>query len=143
MDTYMIILQLFSQSIRDNTQNNRVSSLEINNSCQRILFRDCSTNITTCPIDLQPFRNEDYILKINHCGHIFRESNLRRAFETDSRCPMCRHNIRTEQHIATTRTPIRHPTRNPNRTVIYNPTNVDISGNNISMEYSLSFEEII
>ena len=47
-----------------------------------------------CPIDLLEFSPEDTILRIRHCGHIFREMNLRRHFRRHPRCPICRFDIR-------------------------------------------------
>ena len=49
---------------------------------------------TTCPISREEFEPNTVILKINHCGHIFKKNSLLNWFETSSRCPMCRHNIR-------------------------------------------------
>ena len=36
-------------------------------------------------------------MKINHCGHIFTPSSLRRWFETNHCCPVCRHNVTGRQ----------------------------------------------
>ena len=47
-----------------------------------------------CPIDLLEFSPDDTILRIRHCGHIFREMNLRRHFRRHPRCPICRFDIR-------------------------------------------------
>ena len=83
----------------------RLSAEEINQTCTRLLFSDVSSNITQCPISLEELSQNDYILKINHCGHIFKEENLRRVFETNSRCPLCRYNLleelNTEQNSQT------------------------------------------
>ena len=83
----------------------RLSAEEIDQTCTRLLFSDVSSNITQCPISLEELSQDDYILKINHCGHIFKEENLRRVFETNSRCPLCRYNLleelNTEQNSQT------------------------------------------
>ena len=47
-----------------------------------------------CHIDQQDFEPRDYVLRIRHCGHIFREMNLRRHFRSSPRCPICRFDIR-------------------------------------------------
>ena len=47
-----------------------------------------------CPISREQFDNYDIILKINHCGHIFKKNSLLNWFETSSKCPVCRHDIR-------------------------------------------------
>ena len=46
-----------------------------------------------CPIDREPFNDNDNIMIINHCKHVFRENNLREWFTRSSYCPLCRHNI--------------------------------------------------
>lgn len=74
----------------------RLSAEEIDQTCTRLLFSDVSSNITQCPISLEELSQDDFILKINHCGHIFKEENLRRVFETNSRCPLCRYNLLEE-----------------------------------------------
>jgi hypothetical protein len=47
-----------------------------------------------CPIDLSPISNDESVMMIKHCQHIFRESNLRLLFSRDCRCPLCRFDIR-------------------------------------------------
>ena len=49
---------------------------------------------TICPIDRDILAPEDYIMQIIHCGHYFREQNLRRHFRRNPRCPLCRFDIR-------------------------------------------------
>jgi hypothetical protein len=43
---------------------------------------------------MNEFVSGDSILRIRHCGHIFREMNLRRHFRNNTRCPICRYDIR-------------------------------------------------
>jgi len=59
---------------------------QLNAEVQNVQFR--------CPIDLLEFSPDDAILRIRHCGHIFREMNLRRHFRRHPRCPICRYDIR-------------------------------------------------
>ena len=111
------------------------------------------------------FEPDDSVMRITHCGHIFREANLRRNFQTSPSCPMCRHNIvennttrvennetRENSNIQTNQTNqtnqsiensniissfINEIRNNPN-TLTRNESFVDASGNNISVEYSVS-----
>lgn len=53
-----------------------------------------SSRTTECPIDLTPFQPGEAIMEIRQCGHRFRASNLRRWFETNPRCPLCRVDVR-------------------------------------------------
>ena len=44
----------------------------------------------TCPITLEPIEVGANVMKITRCGHIFKEAALRRWFQRDLRCPVCR-----------------------------------------------------
>ncbi len=44
----------------------------------------------TCPITMETFQAGDSVLRINHCGHIFKEGALRTWLARDGRCPVCR-----------------------------------------------------
>lgn len=58
-------------------------------------YSDLSNTIQeVCPIDLQSFRNDDEIMIINSCNHIFRRENLEQWFTRSVRCPVCRYDIR-------------------------------------------------
>ena len=48
---------------------------------------------TTCPITLEPIEVGANVMKITRCGHVFKEAALRRWFQRDSRCPVCRGSI--------------------------------------------------
>ena len=47
----------------------------------------------TCPITLEPIEVGANVMKITRCGHVFKEAALRRWFQRDSRCPVCRGSI--------------------------------------------------
>jgi hypothetical protein len=49
--------------------------------------------LATCPITLEPIEVGANIMKITRCGHVFKEAALRRWFQRDSRCPVCRGSI--------------------------------------------------
>ncbi len=73
----------------------RPSITQIRRGTELLIWRDISDNYQThCPIDMQDFSGNDSILRIRHCGHIFREMNLRRHFRNSTRCPLCRFDIR-------------------------------------------------
>ena len=68
---------------------------QINDSTEILNYIDISNNNQPhCPIDLNPFENDDSILRIIPCQHIFREMNLRNHFRYSPRCPICRYDIR-------------------------------------------------
>ena len=56
------------------------------------LMSDASNNpiVDTCPITMETFQAGDSVLRINHCGHIFKEGALRTWLARDGRCPVCR-----------------------------------------------------
>lgn len=54
---------------------------------------DSSMNHSQCPISLDDFQVGESILKIRGCGHLFRREPLRRWFENNSICPVCRMNL--------------------------------------------------
>lgn len=73
----------------------RPSNTQIRRGTEILVWSDISDNYQThCPIDMQDFTGNDSILRIRHCGHIFREMNLRRHFRNNTRCPICRFDIR-------------------------------------------------
>jgi len=46
-----------------------------------------------CPITLEPIEAGANVMKITRCGHVFKESALRRWLIRDQRCPVCRGSI--------------------------------------------------
>lgn len=75
--------------------NVRPTQEQIDNAVETLSYSDLSGNTqATCPIDMTEFSNDDDIMRIRHCGHIFREENLVRWFETNVGCPVCRYDIR-------------------------------------------------
>lgn len=49
---------------------------------------------TECPICLNEFNETTNVTQINHCRHIFDSAELNNWFLTNSRCPVCRFDIR-------------------------------------------------
>ena len=111
-----------------------------------------------CPIDLSILQDEDTIIKINHCGHIFKRNNIMRWFCLNSKCPVCRYDIRSTR--PTTQTDLsRNTTNNINsstdnisitpRTLSLSPRNIafsvnetDASGNIIDSSSNNTFDDI-
>ena len=74
---------------------------QINKACLVMLASDANlSDQYVCPIDLSPIEDDESVMKIKHCGHVFRESNLRELFTRDVKCPMCRFDIR--EHVEVT-----------------------------------------
>ena len=51
----------------------------------------------SCPISLEAFAPDEIVTRINECGHIFNTNQFEIWFRTNVRCPVCRHEIRTQQ----------------------------------------------
>lgn len=72
-------------------------------SATDIFINDSSNNpllYNTCPISLEEFRDGEPLMKINHCGHIFKAFELQRWFLRNTKCPSCRHDIRTTNNTS-------------------------------------------
>jgi hypothetical protein len=48
-----------------------------------------------CPITLENFNDDDQVLIIRHCSHIFSNTGLISWFRSSCRCPVCRYDIRS------------------------------------------------
>ena len=106
----------------------RPTRRQINVATESLVFSNVETTQTTCPISLRPFEDDDRIMRIIHCGHIFTEENLRRWFQSNFHCPLCRYDIRQYSP--------RRAIRNPyNQSVVRNS---DSSNNPINRERSNS-----
>ena len=64
---------------------------QINAGVTQSLY-DASNNpvVDTCPITMETLQGGDSILRINRCGHVFKEGALRTWLVRDGRCPVCR-----------------------------------------------------
>ena len=68
---------------------------QIENATQVINYNDISNPLNdACPISLERFSNEDSVTQITSCGHIFNSEQLTTWFQSNVRCPVCRHDIR-------------------------------------------------
>jgi Ring finger domain len=114
-----------------NTENNipnnlvdevvRPSPLQIHNAITNRDYHTISNPLNeSCPISLDSFQQNDRVSQINNCGHIFNSNELYRWFETNVHCPICRYDIRDNQHT----NPLPNTTSLPN-------TNRNINGRNL------------
>ena len=98
------------RSFINNTINNYgttaspASSESIVNNTTQYIFNDISgeTLQETCPISLTTFDSSSVVLRINHCGHIFKKDSLLEWFSLNNRCPICRYNIDSNNITAPT-----------------------------------------
>jgi len=87
--------EILNATMNDSPVRIRPSFAQVRRATRTLLFRDISnTTQTICPIDRELLHAEDSVLQIIHCGHFFRDTNLRRHFRGNTRCPLCRYDIR-------------------------------------------------
>ena len=112
---------------------------------------------SACPITLENFNENDQVLIIRHCEHVFSNTGLISWFRTNCRCPVCRYDIRNyvsnhvsdlSGNIAISPTILPSPINSVERRIRNNSSNIlvdlifsnlidthnltDISDNNIS-----------
>ena len=83
----------FTSPSRRTTSTNTQGLSDILNNVSINKYSDISTNSLICPISREDFTNNDIVMQINHCRHVFKWKHLLRWFETHSTCPSCRHNL--------------------------------------------------
>ena len=75
----------------------RPTALQINRNTSEYKYADFNKNGNTqtmCVIGQSNFTDLDTILQINYCGHVFLKKNLLTWFRFNSKCPVCRYDIR-------------------------------------------------
>jgi hypothetical protein len=71
------------------------SQTQIETATRRVRYCDITRPINTqCPISMEDFNDNDVVTVIRPCGHIFHSQNIMNWFRTNSRCPVCRYDIR-------------------------------------------------
>ena len=80
--------------INVNSNSSILTQEQIDNACEIIKFQDVSSVHDCCPISLVPFQQNDDVMRIKYCNHIFLPENLRRWLSRSSKCPLCRFDIR-------------------------------------------------
>ena len=74
--------------------NNTPNVADLVNSISYRLYSDIEnpTN-TTCPISQRDFSNNDVVIMINRCGHLFDPQQIMTWFSRCSQCPLCRNSV--------------------------------------------------
>jgi hypothetical protein len=97
-----------------------LSPVRITPSVEQITTATINYNYTTppdnvnaiCPIDREALIPGNSVTRIIHCGHVFRQPNLETWFQYNTRCPLCRFDIR--DHATTN---VANPSANPSNDV--------------------------
>jgi hypothetical protein len=73
----------------------RPTRAQIQVACEEMTFGEVQEpGNRSCPITQEEFNDDDNIMIIRQCGHIFNRDELNRWFQQNVRCPMCRYDIR-------------------------------------------------
>lgn len=119
----------------NNIENNIPTEEHIRNSTTRTTFQEIENPInTTCPISQSDFSNNDIVLQINHCGHIFSERTLLQWFNRNHCCPMCRYSITSDNSNQT----ITQDNNNQTNNVTDNQTNITRNNSDVNISRSTS-----
>lgn len=88
---------LFNNIFNIPNRNNTPTTLQIYDSVLDTTWRELKQNSTQdmCPITQIKFKDNDRVLQLNHCKHVFKKRSLLQWFERSSLCPVCRHDILT------------------------------------------------
>ena len=73
------------------------TSQQIEDATEDIAFTEENydlINETRCPITLEDFQENQTLVRIRRCGHVFSQEPFRNWFRQSVRCPVCRHDIR-------------------------------------------------
>jgi len=94
-----VLSYIFEPYTNVNTTTTRTeapTAAQITNSTDTLVYDSSNTLFTThvCPITLTDFVNGENLLCIRQCQHIYKETSLMNWFSRNSRCPLCRYDIR-------------------------------------------------
>jgi hypothetical protein len=92
----MPLLSSSLSSLFDSSLSQLPTAQQINENTTRsnYVVLDISGNeLPTCPITMETIQIGDPVLRINRCGHLFKEGALRTWLERDGRCPVCRGSV--------------------------------------------------
>jgi hypothetical protein len=77
----------------------RPTQEQINNATEECIFSSIiDPPNSSCPISLVHFQNNDMVYKIKQCGHIFFKNQLESWLLENTKCPLCRYDIRDYQN---------------------------------------------
>ena len=123
------ITSFINNTLWDSTNNtNLPASIQciINNTkiYKWVDIKNDNPNTERCPIDLSLLTDDDIVVQLNHCKHIFKYKNIFRWFAINSKCPVCRHNIYDSSNNTTT---------DVSNNISLNVTDLSLNGTDISV----------
>ena len=98
---YMVLPRLIP---RNGTSALTLSTEQFARSTEQIIYSttDISGNERErCPISFDEFQQGEHLIKILHCGHVFKTVPLNNWFLRSSTCPVCRYDLNTSTSTGT------------------------------------------
>ena len=84
----------------------RPTLTEMASGTREALYGDLDNAMNTeCPITREAFTASDRVIQLRQCRHVFSADAGRQWFETNVRCPVCRHDVREPLDISETAVP--------------------------------------
>lgn len=81
----------------------RPTLTEMATATREAFYGDLDDAINTeCPITREAFTARDRVIQIRQCRHVFTADAGRQWFDTNARCPVCRHDVREPLDISGT-----------------------------------------
>ncbi len=91
------LLYRLSQSNLVEESQRGLSQAQINSATENVVYTPSAFPSTPqCPISLDEFDDGEVVCQLRYCRHIFRHRNIMRWFESHTCCPVCRHELDTE-----------------------------------------------
>lgn len=114
---------IYTQLFESDADARGLTDEQIANETQIVAYDGSMNASDRCPISWERFENGQNVMRINRCGHIFKENEITEWLRTHDNCPVCRTSLL--QNTTTNRT----DTSGNN---ISYTNNADTSANNIS-----------
>jgi len=93
---YMLFPHITQRNGTTTTPGLTLSPEQFSRSTEQIIYSDISGNERErCPISFDEFQQGEHLIKILHCGHIFKTVPLNNWFLRSSTCPVCRYDLNT------------------------------------------------
>lgn len=81
---------IYTQLFESDANARGLTDEQIANETQIVVY-DASMNTSDrCPISWERFENGQNVIRINRCGHIFKENEITEWLHTHDNCPVCR-----------------------------------------------------
>ena len=94
---------ILNDSLYDSSPNNPLSTADFLRETSRDTWHNTRLLLdmpvlSRCAITQEQFNDDDIVSRICHCGHVFNHTALLRWFQRDTRCPICRYDLRTNRN---------------------------------------------